>query len=453
MPVARIITTSPAESEELRRQLTAAGFSVKFAAPNEEFTDADIVVAAANVHSDYALQYASEVAAEADADVIVAPGVVAGSADQWERALSPPTPVPPISVVEEPIRQEPSTPAAAVLFGNAQDVKPAESNFRDGVGQAVTDYSSRIVDAWQSFRQKRELAAERKRLAREQREIEREDQRRVLHQQRMEAEARMASERERLRLQRQAEQERLRREQEEMRRAIEEERARAAERESLAIEQERARVAEEQKHQALEQVLARASAHQRMAQQLSAQPAPIAPVNAPPMPVSTAAPTRRVPSYARRPPAPRRGVAPRPPGRDRRFQRAAFLASVAALLVMLGFALALNIHPTSPMSHSMVQNPVQEKSPFGAASITPVTTTPGPAAKPVAQPVSHMAVPQADKPPAAKPKPSPTRTRRASRDNYVADDEVVVHHYGQTAPPKHPPSTQTRAGIPKYTDR
>jgi hypothetical protein len=97
---------------------------------------------------------------------------------------------------------------------------------------------------------------------------------------------------------------------------------------------------------------------------------------------------------------------------------------------------------------------VQEKSPFGAASITPVTTTPGPAVKPAAKPV-HAAMPQsaASKPPAAKvTKPAPTRARRARRDDYVADDEVIVHHYGNTAQ-KHPPAAQTQAGVRKYTDQ
>ena len=147
-------------------------------------------------------------------------------------------------------------------------------------------------------------------------------------------------------------------------------------------------------------------------------------------------------------------------GRDRRLQRAAFIASIAALLVMLGFAAALNIHPGSPMPHSMVQNPVQEKSPFGAASITPATSLAGVAAKPAAKPVAQTTMPQHDAAPApvqkpAAAKPSPGRARhRAAADDYVAEDEVVVHHYGQAATQqKHPPSTQTRAGIPKYTDR
>ncbi len=448
MPVARIITTSPAETEELRRQLTAAGYSVKFAAPNEEFSDADIVVAAANVHVDYALQYASEVAAEADADVIVAPGVVAGSAEQWEKALSPAAQVP--QVVEPAPAHKSETPADA-LFGTTLEIEDAQPDSGAGIRETLGDYGARIGGFWEQLKQRRELAGERKRLEREQRAVEREEQRRVLHQKRIEAEARMAAERERLRAQRRAEEQRLRREQEEMRRAI---------------EQERTRVADEQKRLALEEVLSRAAECQRVAMQQerarAAERERLVPAPVSPPPIVAPSPVVRptIAAPVRRAPIPRRLAARRPAGRDRRLQRAAFIASVAALLVMLGFAAALNIHPSSPMPHSMVQNPVQEKSPFGAASITPATTTPGPAAKPAVKPVAHPAPPAEAARPATQPaKPSPGRTRRAQRDNYVAEDEVIVHHYGQTATqqtaaqPKHPPSTQTRAGIPKYTDQ
>ena len=417
MPVARIITASPADCEELRRQLTTAGYSVKFAAPNEEFTDADIVVAAANVHRDYALQYAAEVAAEAGADIIVAPGVVAGSVESVRTPLAhdPDTPVAPDRV----------EPAAGVLFGTANEVKSAFSDAREGVREAFGKFSARAGDLSRQVKQKLDLAAERRRLEHEQREIEREEQRRVLQQQRMEAEARMAAEREQLRAQRQAELERSRREQEEMRRAMELERTR------LATEQ---------------------------AAQTPAPPSLVEPAIPVPPPVITPVATPRPVAPAMRRPAPRpRPAVRRAPSRDRRFQKAAFVASIVALVAMVGFAVAMNIHPSSPIPHSMVQNPVQEKSPFGAASITPTTTSTGVAARTVARPVA--ALPQHDAAPVAKPtpqstKPSPNRARhRAAADDYVADDEVVVHHYGQTAQQKHPPSAQTRAGIRRYSDR
>ena len=147
----------------------------------------------------------------------------------------------------------------------------------------------------------------------------------------------------------------------------------------------------------------------------------------------------------------------RPVSRDRRFQKAALTASIVALVAMVGFAVALNIHPSSPIPHSMVQNPVQEKSPFGSASITPATTTPGPAVKPVAAKPTAV-LPQHDTAPVAKPtaqskKPTPSRpAHHTRRNNYVADDEVIVRHYGQTQP-KHPPAAQPRAGVPRYTDQ
>src|SRR5512133_2840921 len=165
MPVARIITTSPAQSEELRRQLTAAGYSVKFAAPDEEFSDADLVVAAANVHADYALQYAAEVAAEAGADVIVARGVVPGS-DEHASAptVAPREPVTEVLPMAEPERQKNAVPAAGVLFGAANELKAAISDSRAGVSETLETYRARVGHAWQSLRERRELAAEQKRL-------------------------------------------------------------------------------------------------------------------------------------------------------------------------------------------------------------------------------------------------------------------------------------------------
>lgn len=128
------------------------------------------------------------------------------------------------------------------------------------------------------------------------------------------------------------------------------------------------------------------------------------------------------------------------------------MASVVALLAMLGFAAAINIHPGAPIPHSMVQNPVQEKSPFGAASITPATTTTAP---PTPKPVAQTVLPQRDATPVSKPpaaKPSPVRNRKAAANHYVAEDEVVVHHYGAAAQ-KHPPTAQTQAGVRKFSDQ
>jgi hypothetical protein len=432
MPVARIITSTPADCEELRRQLTAAGYSVKLAAPDEEFDDADIVVAAANVHTDYALQYASELAVEAGADVIVAPGVVAGSSVPAPRG-------------EERIPAKPQyksdAPATGVLLSTAQEFKSAIAEGGQSIRETLGGYTVRLRQGWESRKQQRAIDAEQKRLEREQREYERQQREFALRQQRAAAEAQMAAERERLRLQRAAEEQRLRREQEERRAALEAERAR------LAAEAERARAEQE-----------------RVAREAAwvAQPTP-APAMPPEAPIAVA-PVAAVPVTpplpVARPRAPVRRAVPRPRAtirrtsrRDQRFQRAALFASVVALLAMLGFAIAMNIHPGAPIPHSMVQNPVQEKSPFGAASITPATSSAKPA--PV-QAVSHTALPQRDATPATTAKPSPGKkpaaARRRASNNYVAEDEVVIHHYG-TTPAKHPPATQTRAGVPKYTDQ
>ena len=435
MPVARIITSTPADCDELRRQLTAAGYSVKLTAPDEEFHDADIVVAAANVHTDYALQYASELAAEADADVIVAPGVVAGSGVAAQREDS----------VHGETRSRSDVPALGVLSGTARDFKSAMGEGSEGIRETLGGFTSRLRQAWEEKKHQRAIEAEQKRLEREQREAERQEREYELRQQRAAAEAQMAAERERMRLQRAAEQERLRREQEERHAVMEAERAR------LAAEAERARAEQER--------IAREAAIAAPPATLPAMPPemPIAaPVAAAPVvaaPVAPRPPMPRPVGHERRPVPRSRTLPRRTTRRDQRFQRAALFASVVALLVMLGFAVALNVHPGAPIPHSMVQNPVQEKSPFGAASIAPATSIAKPA--PV-QTATRTALPQRDATPAKAAKPSPekkpVRARRRASDDYAAEDEVIIHHYGTTQS-KHPPAAQTRAGVRKYSDQ
>ncbi len=487
MPVARIITRTPAESEELRRQLTAAGYSVKFTAPDEEFDDADLIVAAANVHVDYALQYAAEVAAEADADVIVAPGAINNAAPA----------VPAVRNANSADLNAP--PAAGVLFGTA-------SALTDEAEEQTQSSSvlARLGRAWQEFRQKRAVSAEEKRLELERRAHERREREQELLQRRAAAEARMVTERERHRPQRMVEEERMRREQEQVR-AREMERARAeaeaqrarmaAEAEHARVEQERARREMEQRR-ALEAETARIAAeaerarieqervrveqdrllreeHERATREAAltaaAQEAPV-PTPAPrviePQPTTPYAPVAAGATWA---PVPisSRVARPRTPARrtskrEQKLQRAALIASIVTLFAMLALAAVLNVHPSAPMPASVTNNPVQEKSPFGTASIGPSTSIakPAPAAQPTPQASnrppeasSRAAMPQNDST-AVPAKPSANKSRHLRRhiDDDVAQDEVVIHHYG-AQPQKHPPSTQTRAGVPRYTDQ
>src|SRR3954467_2614101 len=58
---------------------------------------------------------------------------------------------------------------------------------------------------------------------------------------------------------------------------------------------------------------------------------------------------RRAAPPLRRPVARTRVTSSRRANRERRFQRAAVMASVVALVAMLGFAAAINIHPGAPI--------------------------------------------------------------------------------------------------------
>lgn len=465
MPVARIITRTPAESEELRRVLTAAGYSVKFAAPEEEFDDADLVVAAANVHYDYALQYASEVAAEAGADVIVAPGVV---------SALPANPKIVSGYPSDAYLTDSSLPPAAL----EQPPSPVIS------GESERDFGivARATSVWQEFRHKRAIAAEAKRLEQERHAHERQERERQLREQRAAAEAQMVAERERVRVERAAEEERVRREQEELR-AREMERARAeaqSQRARMAVEAEHARAEQERAWREQEQLRALEAERIRMEEERAREqreqvardaalvaaahevpvPTPVTPVEpyVPAAPVVSPATYHsapaRVPQLPR--PATRRKPAHHVNGRQKRFQRAALVASVVALAAMIALAILLNVHPSAPMPASVTNNPVQEQSPFGAASVGTPAGQPKPTqaqAARVSQPSKHAPLPQSDAP-AAPTKPSATTDRhiRRHRDNDIAQDEVIIHHYGQQPQPKHPPAAQTRAGVPKYTD-
>jgi hypothetical protein len=56
-----------------------------------------------------------------------------------------------------------------------------------------------------------------------------------------------------------------------------------------------------------------------------------------------------------------------PSARERHWQRAALIASIATLAAMLGYAIAANMHPASPLPASLMQNGAQQQVPFGPA--------------------------------------------------------------------------------------
>ncbi len=128
--------------------------------------------------------------------------------------------------------------------------------------------------------------------------------------------------------------------------------------------------------------------------------------------------------------------------RDHDWQKAALAAVVIALLVTLGYAAYANRQPAAPLSNRArvrSQN-VSQPVPFGTATVPP--PQPAAAAPPRALPQSEVA-------PTAAPAPSPRvhRTGRARvSDDTIADDEVVIHRSATAARP-----SRTAAGAtPKH---
>lgn len=448
MPVAHVITHSPQDCDELCRQLAAAGYTIQFARPDEEFDPGDLVVAAASVHRDYALQYAAEVAQESNADVIVAPGVAPGS---FEPSVAPPD------------------FGAAVVSRSEEQVADASAVSAESSEPLLTPVIASLGSRWRAFREQRDLAREQRRLERERRELHAEERRRDELRARAEEEARVSAERERLRLQRQAEVKQMRRAAELERQRVAEEQARvAAERERLRLqrqaEEEERRRADETERVRVAELAARIEAERRREEEqrrvldVTPAPAPIQPEYVSPIAVAAQLP----PAEARASVAPRRAVAVRPrivphsrTPRQRTLQRAVLLASLVALFAMIGFALAMNVDSRAPLPNAVTNNPVQEESPFGPAHTAPQSTpapvvparavVPTPQARPHASPTSET------KPAAAVQAPRHVvrhTTRRPSND--VADDQVIVHHYGER---KHPPASDTRASVPHYSDQ
>ncbi len=149
------------------------------------------------------------------------------------------------------------------------------------------------------------------------------------------------------------------------------------------------------------------------------------------------------PAFVASPP-PRPRMAPRriATRRERQWQHAAFIASIATLAAMLGYAIAANVAPSAPLPQSLMQNPVQQQVPFGPAKINMM-----PAAKPAAQASSSPAVKTAPKP-EQKKAAAKRRPARRIADDEIAEDEVVVRH----APTSKAQRAQSTARIRRYSD-
>jgi hypothetical protein len=438
MPLARIISSQHGTDEsEIKRHLQATGYEVEVTAPGQGSSrvadlEIDLEYLTAAQAMDAALRMADD-----GADVFIAPGVVR----QQSAPQSPPV-----------IEQSAIVPASAQQQPTAEpqpNVEPANGN-ADLRGPSLLE---RVGAVWEE----RQRRTEERRLERE-RQAREEDERR--RHQALELQRRREQE-ERAR----AEQERLEREQmtreavlraERARQIEESERRRAAELPRQALRT--AQPPDTQRLAAMEAQMQTAPAVRKGG--LAAPKSPVAPKPGVAAPQRTAA--AAPPRPASRPSAPRAIVGPPrriPSPRDRQWQRATLLASLVALMAMLGFAAAMKLRPVEPLPSQMLQNNAEQKVPFGPATISPpvpaAKTTPAPVAtRPRATAVAPARKP-APRPSAAREKPvrhqSPPPRARRSANHLLAQDEVVVRHYPSASSPT---SQRTdTSGIRRYSDQ
>ena len=467
MPVARIVTRTLAQQysaiKELSAQLRAAGYEVELTPPGTTADAADLVVEIDELPAGEALDAAVRLAQKADSDLFVAPGLVA-----VEPLIPSPLPDhlplagdPAIESVDAGRHHD--SAGRGVLGETFQQLGSALADAKSGIresaagfGQNVSGMRERVSGAWSQFQHRRNDAIRSLRLERERREQEREECRRQHElelRRQSEEKQRLVAERERLA----AEQERRRLD------SVQEERMR------LQREQEE-QYAAALRAQRLHQQREGEAERLRQTREAGTQHAP-APTFTPVQPRGTEQPasvfhagfTDAAPQFKSKPrQRPRRLSSPR----ERQWQQAALLASVATLAAMIGFAIAANVRPSSPLPASLLQNGAQQQVPFGPAKMdlsatdrTPaasVRSLPHPASVPsladrslaTERGVAHTRAATLQKPSPAKPV-GKSRTRRGTRESEVtADDEVIVRRI-PAALAQH---AQTTAGVRRYTD-
>jgi hypothetical protein len=510
MPFARIVTPNIDQSSQalnkLIERLQAAGYEVEIASPEETGPEPDLLVEIGEVPAHDVLEIAVGMVRDDGADLFVAPGVLTARPDsaashlpETHSAIALPSIGPASKQGEVPVAQTTPAPyagdsrsiegqrlSAEVGAPSISEREPKEGGVigetvgqlgaaladgSAGVRDALSGVYKRVTESWSEFQQRRAETVQALRLEREQRALEREQDRRrheVELQRQAEEKQRLLAERERfaeerervLREQmaqdaaRRAEQERVAREawaREAARRAEEAHAAEQERRRLAALEAERFRVLREQEAQRAAALAAERAARPRQpemppASRVSPVPALVThAIVADAMPVSQ---PRLVP--ARR----------RPSQRERQWQRAAFVASIATLAAMIGFAIAANRNPNSPLPASLMQNEAQQQVPFGPARMDASTVgkAAGAGAAVPALPRPSLTRQAAQAPSQVWQKPSagksasrrnPRRSTPSERDT-SADDEVVVRHLQATPQPAQ--HAQTGSGVRRYSD-
>lgn len=136
--------------------------------------------------------------------------------------------------------------------------------------------------------------------------------------------------------------------------------------------------------------------------------------------------------------------------RDQNYRRAAVVAAMLLLAIMLGWSVMGMRTPANPIGKSNLTN-VQQQTPFGAASVSAPVQTPAPNIRPAANPRPSSVR-------ATRNKPTPTRHARTSnlrhrttRSSSSNDDEVVVRHFGSKSVAQQA-KAKTRDGVKVITE-
>ena len=437
MPLARIITRNPEDARALQQQLIERGYEVAYADPSALIAEpADLEIDLERLPLDEGLRLASHWAAESGSNVYVAPGALP-EVKQTEPIASISS-QPREEVVDAAPRsevlRETITHAAGIFADSMHETKEA-------VGQSFSDLKQRFahdeqaqpsrLQRWsralaERRTQRQELKAREREVARQMRE-EREQERA-----RAAALAREREEQERLHAEARA------REQQEHERI----RAEALARQETLARQAREHREQQEREKARVEALAR-EVHERRAREAAARPAivtgSVAPVIKPPVSRPVARPVLE-----------RRSIpARRLPQRDEgaEYWRGAFTgAAVVAAVLMIAWATLGTSHaPAAGQGSGQIKQDV----PFGPVTLTPGAAPAKPATSaPVATQSAQPAPPARSVTPA--PKPAPVRTHRARRSSGgVADDEVIVHHFGAPKPAPAPSNTTAKNAGPK----
>lgn len=127
------------------------------------------------------------------------------------------------------------------------------------------------------------------------------------------------------------------------------------------------------------------------------------------------------------------------------YWRGAFTgAAVVAIVLMVAWA---TLGPSRPSAPATTSGHVKQDVPFGPVTLTPSAAPARPAAVAPQTPAPHAVTPP--------PKPAPVRshgTHRAARDSGIAEDEVIVHHYGTPTKPAPSSASARNSGPKRITD-